>query len=82
MTTLVGLKLFLKETNPKYYELISHFGEITGVYALLNTSLNHHGKPIVSNFEDALYVFDKSDLDGIILGDYFYINSLLNGVYI
>ena len=64
-------QIVFKEMNPKYYELISHFGEITGVYALLNTSLNHHGKPIVSNFKDALDVFHKSDLDGIILGDYF-----------
>jgi len=64
-------QIVFKETNPKYYELISHFGKITGVYALLNTSLNHHGKPIVSDFKDALDVFDKSDLDGIILGDYF-----------
>jgi carbamoyltransferase len=64
-------QIVLKETNPKYHELISYFGKITGVYALLNTSLNHHGKPIVSNFKDALDVFDKSDLDGIILGDYF-----------
>ncbi len=64
-------QVVLKETNPKYYELISYFGKITGVYALLNTSLNHHGKPIVSNFKDALDVFDKSDLDGIILGNYF-----------
>ena len=64
-------QIVLKGTNSKYHELISHFGKITGVYALLNTSLNHHGKPIVSNFKDALDVFDKSDLDGIILGDYF-----------
>jgi carbamoyltransferase len=53
--------------NPSYHELICRFGELTNVYALLNTSLNHHGAPIVSTAADALDVFFKSDLDCLIL---------------
>ncbi|MBI5557307.1 MAG: hypothetical protein HY885_06680 [Deltaproteobacteria bacterium] len=33
---------------PIYYELIHEFKKITGIGALLNTSLNIHGKPIVN----------------------------------
>ena len=56
-----------KLLNPSYHELICRFGELTNVYALLNTSLNHHGAPIVSTAADALDVFFKSDLDCLIL---------------
>lgn len=37
-----------------YYQLISEFKKITGIGALLNTSLNIHGKPIVMNPTDLL----------------------------
>ena len=43
-----------KETCPTYYQLIQEFKEISGVGALLNTSLNIHGKPIVMNPIDLL----------------------------
>jgi len=35
------------ETCPRYYALIKAFSEITGIGAILNTSLNMHEKPIV-----------------------------------
>ena len=37
------------ETCPRYYKLIDHFYKKTGVGAVLNTSLNIHGKPIVNH---------------------------------
>jgi len=43
-----------KKTCPIYYELISAFHRLTGIGALLNTSLNIHGKPIVMNPTDLL----------------------------
>ena len=33
--------------NPSYYKLIKDFGKKTGVYCLLNTSLNIHGHQCV-----------------------------------
>lgn len=36
------------DTCPVYYQLIREFKKISGVGALLNTSLNIHGKPIVN----------------------------------
>ena len=60
-----------KKHNPKLYDIIEKFREITGVGALLNTSFNLHGFPIVNNVKDALYVFKNSDLDGLILNNFF-----------
>lgn len=55
--------------NPGYYELISAFKRETGVGALLNTSFNLHGEPIVCSPDDALHVLDESDIDMILLED-------------
>ena len=53
-----------KGSNPPYEKLINSFGNITGIYGLLNTSLNLHGLPICSCLEDALHVFANGNLDG------------------
>jgi len=58
--------IVFKEENPSYHELINQFGATTGTYALLNTSLNLHGSPIVSSFDDAFSVFIESELDGLL----------------
>ena len=57
--------------NPSYYDLIEKFKQLSGVGALLNTSLNLHGFPIAMTPEDAFYFLDNSDLDGLILENYF-----------
>ena len=49
--------------NPDYHSLIAEFERITGVGALLNTSLNLHGEPIVQTPSDAQRVFEQADLD-------------------
>ena len=59
-----------KKNNADYYELIKDFGEITSTFALLNTSFNLHGFPLVNNEKDAMTVFKKTKLDGLILGKY------------
>jgi carbamoyltransferase len=56
--------------NGHYYNIIKRFEELTGVGAILNTSFNLHGYPIVGTPELALWTFENSKLDGLILGDY------------
>lgn len=56
-----------KAANPEYYELIQTFEKKTGIGALLNTSLNLHGEPIVRNAEDAWHTFTTSGLDALLL---------------
>ncbi len=59
-----------KEANPKYYQLIKEFEKLTGIGALLNTSFNLHGEPIVCTPEDAIRVFNLSGLKYLNIGPY------------
>lgn len=60
-------QLVSQNINPEYYSLIKAFEKKTGIGALLNTSLNLHGCPIVCTSQDAVEVLQKSGLDGMIL---------------
>ncbi|MCX5829746.1 MAG: carbamoyltransferase [Deltaproteobacteria bacterium] len=59
-----------REANPPYFDLIEEFERLTGIGALLNTSFNLHGEPVVCSPEDALHTFENSDLDGLIFDDF------------
>ena len=61
-----------KKDNKLYYDIIKEFKKLSGVGALLNTSLNLHGLPIVRTVKDAFYVFENSDLDVLIVENYFF----------
>ena len=51
-----------KETCNKYYSIISNFKKITGIGGLLNTSLNMHEYPIVTQPMDILReIIKKND---------------------
>ena len=56
-----------RQNNPMYYDIVKSFEDITGVGALLNTSFNLHGLPIVRTPEDALFVLENSGLDALLL---------------
>jgi carbamoyltransferase len=58
-----------KSINPEYYKLIKAFENETGLGAVLNTSFNLHGYPIVCTPYQAVHVFNNSDLDAMILED-------------
>jgi carbamoyltransferase len=56
-------QILKKETNPILWDLIKCFYDETGVPALLNTSFNLHGEPIVRTISDAARVFDRTGLE-------------------
>lgn len=58
-----------RKTNWRYHQLISDFGELTGVPVVLNTSFNED-EPIVCNPEDAVNCFQKTRMDVLFLGNY------------
>jgi len=62
----VRAQIVTKKLNSEYYYLIKEFQNLTGCGAILNTSFNLHGYPVVKNLEEAYDVLNKSDLDGII----------------
>ncbi len=65
-----------KNDNESYYNLIKEFKKLSGVGALLNTSLNLHGLPVARNIEDAMYVFENSELDILIVENYYFEKNL------
>ncbi len=59
-----------REANPRYWNLLQHFESHTGMSAVLNTSFNLHGYPLVYSPEDAIHVFLNSGLDCLALEDF------------
>lgn len=57
-----------KEDNPGYHAIIKGFEKITGVGAVLNTSFNIHGEPIVGTPEQAIDTFRRCGLHHLLLG--------------
>jgi carbamoyltransferase len=64
------LQTVFRDTNPRYYQLIERFGQGTGMPALLNTSFNLKGEPIVNTPENAFNTFSKSEMDTLVLGNF------------
>lgn len=61
-----------REQNPWLYDLLTEFEKKTGIGVLLNTSFNVNGKPILSRYSDALLVYDKTELDCLVLSDFYF----------
>ncbi len=59
-----------KETNPRYYDLISHFERRSGCSILVNTSFNVRGEPIVCTPEDAYRCFMRTEMDYLVLENF------------
>jgi carbamoyltransferase len=58
-----------RDQNPRYYDLIDAFAELTGVPVVLNTSFNDHGEPIVNRPAEAIKDFFGMGLDVVAVGD-------------
>jgi carbamoyltransferase len=59
-----------KNTNEKFYNLISHFNNKTNCPLLVNTSFNIRGEPIVNTVEDAFKCFMGTGLDTLVIGNF------------
>jgi carbamoyltransferase len=59
-----------KNINPRLWQLIKEFENLTGVPILINTSFNLKGEPIVCTPEDAVSCFQRSQMDCLVLGNY------------
>ena len=62
------VQIIQRQDNPLYYGLIERFYQKTAVGALLNTSFNLKGEPIVNSPQDAFNTFTKSGMDMLVLG--------------
>jgi carbamoyltransferase len=57
-------------SNPRFYQLLSKFEEVTEIPVLLNTSFNGPHEPIVVTPYDAIRTFISQNLDFLVIGDY------------
>ena len=58
-----------KNTNKRYFDLISKFKEKTGCPVIVNTSFNVRGEPIVNSPTDAFNCFMGTELDYLVIGN-------------
>ena len=58
-----------EETNPRYYQLIRRFRDLTGCPVLVNTSFNVRGEPIVCTPEDAFHCLMGTDIEFLAVGN-------------
>lgn len=56
--------------NPRYYKIIKAFEDLTGCGAVVNTSFNIRGEPIVCRPEEAYRCFMFTDMDALVLEDH------------
>jgi carbamoyltransferase len=61
------LQTVFSHLSPRYHRLIEKFAEATGVPAVLNTSFNLRGEPIVTTPENAYNTFARSGMDLLIM---------------
>ena len=59
-----------KKENPRFWNLLNVFGNLTGIPILLNTSFNVRGQPIVCTPFEAVETFLRAKLDVLVMGDY------------
>ncbi len=65
-----------KETNPRYWKLISSFEQQTGYALVVNTSFNVRGEPIVCTPEDAYKCLMRTEMDYLVIGDFIFDKKL------
>ncbi|MDQ3980554.1 MAG: carbamoyl transferase, partial [Actinomycetota bacterium] len=58
-----------RATNPRYWELIRAFQDITGVPVLLNTSFNIQ-EPIVCTPAHAIRTYQQASFEALVLEDH------------
>jgi len=61
-----------KDHNPTFLKLLKEFEKLSGYPVLINTSLNIPGKPIVGTKKQAIFMFDNSQADVLVIGDGIY----------
>ena len=64
------LQVVHESSNPLFHKLITKFADATGVPAVVNTSFNLRGEPIVNSPESAYDTFTRSGIDLLVMGPF------------
>jgi carbamoyltransferase len=58
--------------NPWLFEVLTQFERLSGFGALVNTSFNSKGRPMVTRVADALALFESTDLDCLVIDSWLF----------
>ena len=61
-----------RETNERYWKLITAFRERTGCGLVVNTSFNVRGEPIVCTPDDAYRCFMRTEMDYLVIENWMF----------
>lgn len=64
------VQMVQREVLPLYHRMISAFATLSGVPAVLNTSFNVKGEPVVCSIHDALRTFFSTGMDCLAAGSF------------
>lgn len=59
-----------RDNNPRFWDVISEFEQLTGVPAILNTSFNNNAEPIVDSIDEAVACFLTTGLDVLVIDEF------------
>jgi carbamoyltransferase len=59
-----------RSANPRYYGVIEEYAKITGIPVILNTSFNRQ-EPVVNSPDQAISCYLRTDMDVLVMGDYY-----------
>ena len=65
------------QTNPKFHALLQAFKDLTECGVLVNTSFNVRDEPIVCTPEDAYRCFRYTEMDDLVIGNYYFSSKQL-----
>jgi len=57
------------ETNPRLWQLLRAFKQLTGFAVIVNTSFNIRGEPMVNTPQDAYRCFMRTEMDYLVMGN-------------
>ncbi len=66
------IQIVTESNNPKFYELINKFNDITNIPVLLNTSFNVHEEPIVCTPREGFVHLENGIVDMLVIGNYIF----------
>lgn len=69
------IQMVSEESNLIFYQLLKQFHQLTGCPALINTSFNVRGEPIVESIEDALRAFLYTDMDILVFNSQYLVSK-------
>ena len=71
-----------REINPRYWQVINDFKQLTGYSVIVNTSFNVRGEPIVCTPEDAYKCFMRTEMDYLVMENFLFDKKEQKPIYV